>query len=131
MITNLREHSLKLTIPAAVTDPLEVFFAREVMTPLAAAGARAAASSRVTVYADSTLREVANELARRAATAAAVIDREVPGQVVGEITLDQLLHARRGDLREEEHRERPLPLVLIPAGPRPGRNGREPARTPD
>jgi H+/Cl- antiporter ClcA len=112
------------------TDPLEVFFAREVMTPLAA-GAGAAASPRVTVYADSTLREVANEFARRDATSAAVVDRAEPGRVVGELTLGQLLHARREDLREEEHRERPLPLVLIPAVPRAARNGREPARTPD
>ena len=112
------------------TDPLEVFFAREVMTPLAA-GAGAAVSPRVTVYADSTLREVANEFARRDVTSAAVVDRAAPGQVVGELTLGQLLHARREDLREEEHRERPLPLVLIPAMPRPGRNEREAARTPE
>ncbi len=121
------------------TDPLEVFFAREVMTPAAsgppaAPGVRgpgagpgpAAAGPGVTVYADSTLREVANELARRHATAAAVVDRAVPARVVGEITLGQLLHARRADLREEEHRERPLPVVLVPqAVPRPGRPARE------
>jgi H+/Cl- antiporter ClcA len=115
------------------TDPLEVFFAREVMTPAAPPGAepsgeehRAAAGlSRVTVYADSTLREVANEFARRHATAATVTDRGVPGRVVGRITLGQLLHARREDLREEEHRERPLPVVRIPAAlPRPGRPAR-------
>jgi H+/Cl- antiporter ClcA len=115
-------------------DPLEVFFAREVMTPAAPPGAEpsgeepgtAAGLSRVTVYADSTLREVANEFARRHATAAAVTDRRVPGRVVGRITLGQLLHARREDLREEEHRERPLPVVPIPAGlPRAGRPVRE------
>jgi chloride channel protein, CIC family len=115
------------------TDPLEVFFAREVMTPAAPPGteparpAPAATSGqpRVTVYADSTLREVANEFARRHATAAAVADREVPGRVVGRITLGQLLHARREDLREEEHRERPLPVILLPSLPRPGRSARE------
>jgi H+/Cl- antiporter ClcA len=115
------------------TDPLEVFFAREVMTPAAtprAVGARPeqgkARLPSVTVYADSTLREVANELARREATAAAVIDRTVPGLVVGEITLSQLLHARRADLREEEHRERPLPVPLIPpAIPFTGRSARD------
>ena len=95
------------------TDPLEVFFAHEVMTP---AGPEPAVpgGQGVTVYSDSTLREVANEFARRGATVAAVVDRAAPGRAVGEITLDQLLHARREDLREEEHRERPLPLVLIP-----------------
>ena len=116
------------------TDPLEVFFAREVMTPAPPPGteparpepAATAGQPRVTVYADSTLREVANEFARRHATAAAVADREVPGRVVGRITLGQLLHARREDLREEEHRERPLPVVRIPSAlPRPGRPARE------
>ncbi len=114
------------------TDPLEVFFAHEVMTPAAAlrpaAGAAAARTELaapggpgVTVYSDSTLREVANEFARRGATVAAVVDRAAPGRAVGEITLDQLLHARREDLREEEHRERPLPLVLVSlARPRAG-----------
>jgi len=69
---------------------------------------------------------VAHELARRDATAAAVVDRASPGRVVGEITLGQLLHARRADLREEEHRERSLPLVLIPpALTRQGRSARE------
>jgi len=108
------------------TDPLEVFFAREVMTPQAAPGA--GERPAVTVYADSTLREVANEFARRHATEAAVVDRAVPGRVVGQITLGQLLHARRADLREEEHRERPLPVALMPlAASRPARPGREKA----
>ncbi len=107
------------------TDPLEVFFAREVMTPAARPGP--GERPPVTVYADSTLREVANELARRHATEAAVTDRAVPGLVVGEITLGQLLHARRADLREEEHRERPLPVALIPQS-RPGRPGRDAGR---
>jgi H+/Cl- antiporter ClcA/CBS domain-containing protein len=106
------------------TDPLEVFFAREVMTSVAAphgaAAARLALATAdrpgVTVYSDSTLREVANEFARRGATVAAVVDRAAPGRVTGEITLGQLLHARREDLREEEHRERPLPVALIPPG---------------
>jgi H+/Cl- antiporter ClcA len=112
------------------TDPLEVFFAREVMTPApppapaddpapapgsgTANGSAVAVTTAVpaaSVYADSTLREVANELARRDATAAAVVDRAAPARVLGEVTLAQLLHARREDLREDEHRERTLPLV--------------------
>jgi H+/Cl- antiporter ClcA len=115
------------------TDPLEVFFAGEVMTPSppgpGAAAATVSADGAATVYADSTLREVANELARRAATAAAVVDRTAPGLVVGEVTLAQLLHARRADVREDEHRERPLPLALVPAMSRPGRTERDAART--
>jgi H+/Cl- antiporter ClcA len=115
------------------TDPLEVYFAREVMTP---GGAPPGANGvpAVTVYADSTLREVANELARRDATTAAVVDRTATGRVVGQISLGQLLHARREDLREEEHRERPLPLVLIPPvmirHGRPARR-KQTARTPE
>jgi H+/Cl- antiporter ClcA len=115
------------------TDPLEVFFAREVMTPTASPppvnGSRPA-----TVYSDSTLREVANEFARRDVTAALVVDRAAPGQVVGEITLGQLMHARRADLREEEHRERTVPFVLLPpAMTRQGRSAREkePSGTPE
>jgi CIC family chloride channel protein len=104
------------------TDPLEVFFAREVMTGAAAPPDQAMdGGPGVTVYSDSTLREVANEFARRGATAAGVVDRAAPGRVVGHITLGQLLHARRADLREEEHRERPLPVVRIPG--RPARAG--------
>jgi chloride channel protein, CIC family len=107
------------------TDPLEVFFAREVMTA-GSAPPGVNGTAPVTVYADSTLREVANELALHDATAAAVVDRAVPGRVAGEITLGQLLHARREDLREEEHRERPLPLFrLPPARTRPGPPRRE------
>jgi hypothetical protein len=116
------------------TDPLEVFFAQEVMTPAAELpgagkpGPGPVARPAVKVYADSTLREVANEFARRDATAASVVDRTAPSRVVGRITLDQLLHARREDLREEEQRERPLPLVLIP--PVMGRPGRPPRWRP-
>jgi CIC family chloride channel protein len=87
------------------TDPLETFFAREVMTPAAPAG-----SGGFTVYADSTLREVANVFARNEVTRAVVLDRTEGGRAVGEITLGQLLHATRRDIREEEHRERFLYL---------------------
>jgi hypothetical protein len=88
------------------TDPLETFFAREVMTPAAPAG-----SGGFTVYADSTLREVANVFARNEVTRAVVLDRtEGGGRAVGEVTLGQLLHATRRDIREEEHRERFLYL---------------------
>ena len=107
------------------TDPLETFFARQVMVPCdgAAAVSGAGAGARVlTVYGDSTLREVANAFARHEVTTAAVVDRSAPARVVGEITLDRLLHARREDLREEEERERVLRLSgELPAFP--GRRG--------
>jgi hypothetical protein len=40
------------------------------------------------------------------------------GRAVGEITLDQLLHATRRDIHEQEHRERFLYLVRA-TGKRP------------
>ncbi|HEY1624699.1 MAG TPA: chloride channel protein [Streptosporangiaceae bacterium] len=86
------------------TDPLETFFAWEVMTP------DAGAEARMSVYSDDTLRQVANAFARNDRTRAAVIDRADPARVVGEITLGQLLHARRRDVLEDEHRERLLRL---------------------
>jgi H+/Cl- antiporter ClcA len=82
------------------TDPLEVFFAREVMTDASPE------RSLVTVYADSTLREVANAFARHEVTTASVVDRAAPDAVLGQVTLERLLHARRADLREDEERER-------------------------
>ncbi|HVW42635.1 MAG TPA: chloride channel protein [Amycolatopsis sp.] len=89
------------------TDPLETFFAHEVMET----GTLTDADPTVVVHPDHTLREVANILALNHVTEAAVVDRADPALVLGTITLAQLLHARRRDLHEEHHRER-----LLPAG---------------
>jgi chloride channel protein, CIC family len=91
------------------TDPLETFFVREVMTPLAAVRPGA-----FTVNADSTLREVANAFATHELTRATVIDPAHDGRTVGEITLAHLLHATRRDIHEAEHRERFLRLSVVP-----------------
>jgi H+/Cl- antiporter ClcA/CBS domain-containing protein len=99
------------------TDPLEVFFAWEVMRPTPPSPER----SLLTVHADATLREVANALARHEVTTAAVVDRRAPGAAVGEITLAQLLHARRADLREDEDRQRFFGVGLTPLAGRRGR----------
>jgi hypothetical protein len=88
------------------TDPLEMFFATEVMTPCD--DDRAVPEGGVRVHPDDTLREVANKLAVRHVTDAAVVERTDPTRAVGEITLAQLLHARRRDVHEEHHRERLL-----------------------
>jgi chloride channel protein, CIC family len=101
-------HGLHLT-REYTTDPLETFFAREVMTPLATSGAVLR-----TVAADSTLREVANTFARHELTRVAVVDQ---GRLVGQIGLAQLLHATRRDIHEDEHRERFLYLSVLPARP--------------
>ena len=118
------------------TNPLEALFAHEVMTPEPAApsavsalsavstastasttdplddGARAEAigPTSAVVFADHTLREVANILARHDVTRAPVVHRDQPHKRAGVITLDQLLHARRRDLHEEHHRERLIPV---------------------
>jgi len=143
------------------TDPLETFFARDVMTTAPATLVtyqRAAAvapgetrlymvldgngaftgvlprglltgasgtsraiigdlahPARVVVYGDSTLREVANAFARHEVTRAPVVDRGNAERLLGEITLAQLLHARRRDIHEDQHRER---LLFSDAGGR-------------
>ncbi|HEY3866770.1 MAG TPA: chloride channel protein [Actinocrinis sp.] len=93
------------------TDPLEMFFAHEVMTagPVPPpAEQHDTDPSQTVVYADQTLREVANILARQEITRAPVMSRSEPDRRVGTISLDQLLHARRRDFHEEHHRERLL-----------------------
>jgi H+/Cl- antiporter ClcA len=88
------------------TDPLEVFFAHEVMTPEPVE--LPLEPARTLIYADQTLREVANAFAVHETTRAPVVDRADPTRVVGMIDLKQLLHARRKDHHEEHHRERHL-----------------------
>ena len=88
------------------TDPLETFFAHEVMTE----GAERPAAGPV-VLPQYTLREVANLFAEHSITEAPVVDSAEPERTLGVITLDQLLHARRHDIREERHRQRLLPAA--------------------
>jgi len=137
------------------TDPLEMFFASDVMAPdpvgltpgqlaaevprgrrlypvcdggklagivtatalrTAGPGARIAdltLPDPVAVYADDTLRQVANVFAEHAITAAPVVTRRDPAVLVGVIRLSDLLQARLTDLTEEQHREvhlRPMPV---------------------
>jgi CBS domain-containing protein len=89
------------------TDPLEAFFAEEVMTNDPPPSG-CATLSKALAYPDDTLREVANKFAAADVTSACVVDRADPTRVLGVITLAQLLHARRRDLHEEHHRERLL-----------------------
>jgi CIC family chloride channel protein len=65
-------------------------------------------SDPLVVYADDTLRSVASHFARHAITAAPVVTRANPDQLVGLITVEHLLDGRLHDLAEEHHRERPL-----------------------
>ncbi|HEX5401903.1 MAG TPA: chloride channel protein [Pseudonocardiaceae bacterium] len=84
------------------TDPLETFFVHEVMTRDTATEID---DGGVIVFADDTLRMVANIFALHRIMAAPVVDRVDPRRVLGLVTLPQLLHARRRDLHEEHHRE--------------------------
>jgi chloride channel protein, CIC family len=100
------------------TDPLEAFFAREVMTKDPEALGELIRPARAVVYTDHTLREVANIMAHHEVTRAPVVHRADPHRLAGLITLDQLLHARRRDLHEEHHRERLIPAIRPDTGRR-------------
>ncbi len=91
-------------------DPLEILFVREVMRsepggppPLAPA----------ICYPDETLRTVVYRMAHLGEVRLAVVDRADPSISVGEVTLQDLLIARRRHLEEETRRERPLPLPMM------------------
>jgi chloride channel protein, CIC family len=77
-----------------------------------------AVPARLTVYSDNTLREVANAFAHHGVTRAPVLDRDDTRRLLGMITLNQLLHARRRDMQEERDRERFLSVSLL-LPPRP------------
>lgn len=92
-------------------DPLEVLFVGDVMSDGAAAGRL---GEGPTVYADDTLRHVAYVMAESGRTDLPVAERDRPGEQVGSIGLQQLLAGRLRDLKEEQHRSRPLrPIQMI------------------
>jgi len=76
---------------------------------------------RTLVYADQTLREVANAFAIASTTRAPVVERNDPTRLLGMVDLAQLLHARRKDHVEEHHRQRHLPLRASSTAPTPKR----------
>jgi hypothetical protein len=88
-------------------DPLEVLYVREVMR---AAPKVPSAPSTVFAHADDTLRMVASQMARAGVTCMRVVERGAGAAAVGEITLEDLLIARRRHLEEETRRERVLVL---------------------
>jgi hypothetical protein len=100
------------------TDPLETFFAREVMHLLDDGGGPpgAVVPWPVTVQQDATLQQVAYVFAETGLTRAPVID-PATRRPAGVITLRELLHARLHHLTEEHRRER----LLAPSGLAPGR----------
>jgi H+/Cl- antiporter ClcA len=96
-------------------DPLEILFVSDVMA--AEAGPEFEDADSPVVYVDDTLRHVAYVMADSGRTRLPVIHRGGDGQLVGCVTLEQLLAGRLRDLNEERHRDRVLrPLDLIGLG---------------
>jgi len=93
-------------------DPLEVMLARDVMREhlpqLNGASRRLDRPGLCdgVVYADDTLRHVANQFAVAGISAARVVELTDPRRAIGEITLSGLLEARLRDHHGEHHRER-------------------------
>jgi CBS domain-containing protein len=72
------------------------------------AGPLASPAGDVVAHADDTLRHVAYAMAEHGVTQLLVVDRDDHNEVVGTITLEQLLQGRLHDLQEERHSERVL-----------------------
>ncbi len=70
----------------------------------------------VTAFADESLRAVMNRMAETGLTSLPVVQRQNPRRLVGNITLRDMLKARRRHLEEEQRRERVLPISLIVPG---------------
>ena len=92
-------------------DPLEVLFVRDVLRTEGVAAKRPAFA-----YVDETLRTIAYRMAATGNTELSVLAREDGEAVVGEISLEDLLTARKRHLEEERRRERRLFSALFPAG---------------
>jgi chloride channel protein, CIC family len=73
----------------------------------------AIAHQPVTAFPDESLRAVMNRMAETGLTNLPVVQRDSPRQLVGNITLRDMLKARMKHLEEERRRERPLPISLI------------------
>ncbi|MEA3247447.1 MAG: chloride channel protein [Gemmatimonadota bacterium] len=93
------------------TDPLELLFVADVMTP--DAGAVVTAPEAVIVHPDEPLTHAVNRMAERGCTTLAVVPRDEPGRVVGRVTLEQLLVARSRHLEEERQRDGTVPLTAF------------------
>jgi CIC family chloride channel protein len=67
----------------------------------------------VTAYPDESLRAVMNRMAETGLTSLPVVRRESSRQLLGNITLRDMLKARMRHIEEEKRRERVLPISLI------------------
>jgi chloride channel protein, CIC family len=87
-------------------DPLEVLFVSEVMHETAGGGAPF-------VHPDDTLRTATHRMAEQRITRLLVATREEPTTPIGEITLEDMLAARRKHIEEETRRDGMLPVHLL------------------
>jgi H+/Cl- antiporter ClcA len=93
-------------------DPLEVLFVREVMSA-DPTGAQSAKATTAFAYPDETLRAATYRMASERVACLKVVEREREHVVLGEVTLEDMLVARRRHMEEETRRERPLPIQAI------------------
>ncbi|HKD99378.1 MAG TPA: chloride channel protein [Planctomycetota bacterium] len=91
-------------------DPLEVLFVRDVMRP---EPPLAGASSPGRAHPDETLRTVSHRMASTGLTRLVVVHRNGTRVPVGEVTLEDMLKARRRHLEEETRRERVIPVHRV------------------
>jgi hypothetical protein len=98
-------------------DPLEVLFVREVMRDpvVALQSGEALPGSRLVASPDETLRTVTHRMAHTGITEARVVRAGAPDVVLGVLSLEDVLGARRRHLEEETRRERVLPWRVIVA----------------
>src|SRR6185312_2927569 len=90
--------------------------------------ADAALPPALTAFPDETLRHLARRFASEHITTAVVVSRADPRQIVGLITVEDLLQGRLRDLLYERERERVLQLRRLTV-PRPPRTPRPPKRS--
>jgi H+/Cl- antiporter ClcA len=101
-------------------DPLELIFVREVMSPVSLRESSPPLDEVVVARSDETLVRVAQRMARHNCTELLVTHETDGMQVVGRVTLADLLKARARHAEQEERRERVIPATaFIPKWLRP------------
>ena len=88
-------------------------WATEISSESAARSLAEIAKKAVTAYADEPLRVVVHRMAETGRTQLPVVERGHRRNIVGTISLRDMLKARVRHLEEEQRRERPLPLHLF------------------
>ena len=98
-------------------DPLSIMFVGEVMTTVPPRPIVPGENLIATTHPDQILRVVAEQMAVHHLTEIPVVDRATRTHIVGAISLQQLLEARRRDHHEARERERVLRIPVRSAPP--------------